>query len=40
MHLRDACRSEAARFPEADTAHAYFELAASALQHLRENAAV
>jgi hypothetical protein len=39
MHLRDACRSEASHFPEADTAHAYFELAASAIQHLRETVA-
>jgi hypothetical protein len=36
MHLRDACHSEASRFPEADLAREHFVRAAFAIQHLRE----
>lgn len=36
MHLRDACRSEASQFAEADLAREHFERAASAIQRLRE----
>lgn len=36
MHVRDACRTEACRFADADLAREYFDRAASAIQRLRE----
>ena len=40
MHLRDACRAEAARFKPDDHSHQHFALAADAIQQLRETTAI